>query len=233
MIFMKIIMIILAAMIIIAYNQTLVNKEFSHKSLLPYSNIDRDEDDDIVTYGVKKISSKYNVTNITIKVKDCNESVAGKYIPASKSIIICKNFINYIKYYYKYLKLEDYNKSVNATILFILYHEYAHMFDDIYDLPIVGNEEIAADQFAALNLLDDYMLYNYLEAYKQLIDDANDIPAWDEHPTYRQHYYNLVCLLYGYDSDTYSKFKEELHNRAERCDYEYNSISTAWSELLN
>lgn len=228
---MKIIVLIPVFGMIIPY--FIPSQELSYNSLMPYSKVGIDGDDDgIIAYGVKKIDAKYGIPDISISVKDCNESIAGKYIPSSKSIIICNDFIKYVKDTYKHLELDDYRKSVNGTILFILYHEFAHMFDDLYNLPIVGNDEIAADQFAALNLLEDGLLYNHLQAYKQLIDDAADIPAWDEHPSYKQQYYNLACMLYGYDSITYSNLKEELHDRAYRCYHEFNSISMGWSELL-
>ncbi|RMF31161.1 MAG: hypothetical protein D6752_02760, partial [Candidatus Nitrosothermus koennekii] len=148
------------------------------------------------------------------------------------SIIICQEFIRYIEEKYKELNLSDYAKSRDATILFILYHEIAHMFIDVKNLPVVGNEEIASDQFAALMLLEDELLDEHLEAYKKLIDVVDDnVPAWDEHPSYKQQYYNLACLLYGYDND--DTLAKELHSRADRCNYEYNNAKEGWFTLLN
>ncbi len=214
-----------------------LHDQISNEKLMPYSNVYHAEKEDysIIEYGVKKMESRYKVPDeVSVRVDKCSSNVAGKYNTLSKSIVICKAFIEYIKNTYKHLELEDYEKSLNATILFVLYHEFGHMFKDVYDLPIVGNEEIAADQFAALMLLEDNLLYNHLEAYKQMIDMIDkDIPAWDEHPSYKQQYYNLACMLYGYDKLQYSMLASELEDRAERCGYEYNTIQRGWSMLLN
>ncbi len=212
--------------------------ELSHEEVMPYSSTNvtiKGDANGVIRYGIERLEEKYTVPNdITINVKDCSSNIAGKYIPISKSIIICKEFIRYIEHSYKSFELSEYDKSINATILFILYHEFAHLFKDRYNLPIVGNEEIASDQFAALMLVEDDLLYNHLEAYKQLIDSIDtSVPAWDEHPDYIQQYYNLTCLLYGSDKDEYADLAEELHSRAKRCTYEYDSVKSSWSTLLN
>jgi hypothetical protein len=211
------------------------NSELVHEEIIPYSSdIGSNKNyNDIIGYGITKVEEKYDIPdNIKIDVKQCSASIAGKYIPSSKSIIICQEFIRYIEQKYKALDLSDYSKSIDATILFILYHETAHMFIDIRNLPVVGNEEIASDQFAALMLLEDDLLDEYLEAYKKLIDAVDDdIPAWDEHPSYKQQYYNLACLLYGHNND--DALAKELHNRADRCNYEYNNAKEGWFTLLN
>lgn len=228
----SLLMIVLASSII--YSQD----ELVHKEVMPYSStnvVTNGDTNGIIKYGVGKINEKYIVPDdITVNVKNCSSNIAGKYMPLSKKIVICKEFIRYVENIYKLFELSDYEKSVNATILFILYHEFAHLFKDRYNIPIVGNEEIASDQFAALILLEDDLLYNHLEAYKEVIDSTNSkVNAWDEHPDYKQQYYNLICLLYGSEKDKYSYLADELHDRADRCSYEYNSIKNGWSILLN
>ncbi len=219
------------AIILLSQYSVIEYEEFTHYSLA-YSSYDKKgKSDDIINYGVNTLAKKYNIPQ-DIKVKSEVCSTAGKYDPSSRSIILCKEFIAYIKDTYKSLSLSDYTKSVKATILFILYHEFAHAFIDIYNLPVVGNEEIAADQFAALLLLDDNLLYNHLEAYKQIINGIDPLPAWDEHPDYKQQYYNIACILYGSNNE-YKSLKNELHERAERCNYEYNNIKEGWIELLS
>ncbi len=221
---------LIIAMVIISQYSLIESEEFTHNSLSYGYSDKKGSNDDIISYGINNISSKYKIPkDIKIKSEEC--SIAGKYSSGSKSITICKEFIAYIKDTYKSLELSDYSKSVKATILFILYHEFAHAFTDIYNLPVVGNEEIAADQFAALILLEDGLLYNHLEAYRQIINNAEPLPAWDEHPDYKQQYYNLACILYG--SNNEYNFKAELHERAKRCNYEYNNIKEGWSELLS
>lgn len=210
------------------------DNDLVHEEIMPSSHANSNINaNDIIQYGITKVEEKYDIPdNVKISVKECSSSIAGKYIPSSKSILICQEFIRYIEQKYKELELSDYAKSKDATILFILYHEIAHMFIDVKNLPVVGNEEIASDQFAALLLLEDELLDEHLEAYKKIIDAVDDnVPAWDEHPSYKQQYYNLLCLLYGYNND--NKLAEELHDRAYRCNYEYNNAKEGWSELLN
>ncbi len=123
---------------------------------------------------------------------------------------------------------EDY--VVSAVLDFFIYHEAGHAIIDLWQLPITGREEDAADQFATLVLLSgtgwftdhsspltDAELEKALAAADfwgllrtpfKILAAMPDSAAYvqppffsDEHSMYEQRYYNTLCWLYGAQPD--------------------------------
>ena len=128
------------------------------------------------------------------------------------------------------------------------YHELGHMTIDIYDLPVTGREEDVADQLAAYWLLepvDGKVNADNVQAAKDTAEwydlasaapeDLDEGYFADEHTLDQARAYDFECWIYGSDpkanADIVSsgKLPEE---RASGCEGEYNSLSRAWSDLL-
>ena len=128
--------------------------------------------------------------------------------------------------------------GVANALHWVFMHELGHAVVDMYDLPIAGQEEDAADQFATIMLLREgtegaYALLSIVHVYAASPDYT---PHWSTHSFNLQRYYNMLCLLYGKHQDDYiGVFVEGLipESRAIRCADEYRSAADAWSVLLS
>lgn len=130
------------------------------------------------------------------------------------------------------------------------FHETGHMVIDLYDLPVVGREEDAADQLAAFLLLapgpdgqidpgsvqavkDFAQVFEEYDARSGEIDSADFA---DEHSMNLTRMYNLECWLYGADPDANADVVTDgslPQERADRCEDEYQQLSDSWSVLLD
>lgn len=183
--------------------------------------------------------------NIEVIFTSCGESNAY-YDPEDITITMCYELIaDYLTIFEENIETEeDYANEVIDASSFTFFHELGHALIDQYELPITGNEEDAADNFAAIALLDAYeddfgvlsgMFQFDMEAAEEQ-ENLEDLAYWDEHALSTQRFYNTACLIYGSDPDEFSFIVEDEYlpsDRAERCEEEYEQKSSAWWTLIN
>jgi hypothetical protein len=138
---------------------------------------------------------------------------------------------------------EEVASKAVAALVFTFYHELGHALVDIYDLPVTGKEEDAVDQLATVMLLETWegedselAILSSAEWFDLDASEDEDEPNMaDEHSLDQQRYYNLVCWIYGSDTDYFSDVVDDWQlppARAERCASEYARMSTSWDALL-
>lgn len=176
------------------------------------------------------------------------------YLPAKKEIVMSYSFIFFLSSLYldqyKNASDDDMIDFTLRTSMFLFYHEIAHAMIDIYELPIVSNEETAADNLAvilALEYNDDgfSVIMDSAELFNLLDHSApkkrNEKDYWDEHTLDAQRFYNILCLAYGVYPDKVNKAVSEVKNkklmefvkeRGESCRNLYDQQLTAWAKLL-
>jgi hypothetical protein len=130
--------------------------------------------------------------------------------------------------------------SVVETFL----HEAAHALFDVFEIPILGREEDAADQVAAFILLQlsDKVARRMVGGVAQNLaaegkrDQRTRVKAFsDEHGLPQQRFYNLLCMAYGAKPQLFSDFVKKGYlpkERAEGCEDEYEQVEYAVSTLL-
>ncbi len=135
---------------------------------------------------------------------------------------------------------------VRANLISTFYHELAHAMIDTMALPVLAQEEDAADVFSALmieHLFDpDTAKDIVVGALKSAKIDASewiqDGRTWDysdEHGHDLQRYYNLACLYYGADPENRADFATAVNlpdDRAEKCGGEYDLASNSWGPII-
>ncbi len=120
---------------------------------------------------------------------------------------------------------------------------------DIFDVPVFGRQEDAADQFATYILLQfggerAYKLiagaaYGYHEYIKDLKDKPKvtlPLAAFSsDHGTPEERFYNLLCTAYGYDATLFADLvKERLpESRAKKCKFEYDDLRFAFRQVFS
>ncbi len=136
-----------------------------------------------------------------------------------------------------------------GQLLFALMHEFGHAAFDIYQVPVFGRQEDAADQFATYVMLQfggekaHRLIKGAAYSYKGFIKDLKDKPKVtlpmaafsSDHGAPEERFYNLACISYGWDPKIFADLvdKEYLpENRAKVCKYEYSNLRYAFRKMI-
>jgi hypothetical protein len=139
--------------------------------------------------------------------------------------------------------------AVVGQLFFALAHEFGHAVFDIFDIPVFGREEDAADQFATYIMLqfgDDRarrLITGAAFSYRAFVKNAKEKPSVSvplltfssDHGSPEQRFYNLLCLAYGYDAKIFADVVENEYlpkTRAKNCRYEYVVLRYAFRQLI-
>jgi hypothetical protein len=136
----------------------------------------------------------------------------------------------------------------------VLLHEAAHALFDLIKIPVLGQEEVAADQLAAYLVLqfprekkrslilgavyahaNELKVYRARDLYRPRLQVGRHVSFADEHSTTAQRLYNLMCLAYGSDHELFADAAEKGFlppERAAICDHEYQQIDFAFHQLI-
>ena len=186
---------------------------------------------------------------LTIKTKECGMSNAWYDTPNSvPTVTMCYEMIEDI--------LQGAPTETTPTgvtprdaiagqFFFWTTHEIGHAMFDIFDIPLFGREEDAADQFAGYVVLQ----FEKDEARRLLAGAAYSGHAlgvnFRENPEVQkrlenyssnhglpeQRFYNMLCMAYGADPVLFAYVVESGYlpkARASHCEYEYQRFKHAW-----
>ncbi len=141
------------------------------------------------------------------------------------------------------ISLEQFTRG---TLRFVILHELGHGLVDLYDLPVLGREEDAADRFATFWMSPDSQgedgtdavaaMEWWLASAKQSDATREQLPWWDEHGMDEQRAYQIACLLYGASPDDFRPLVGRMgmpERSRERCLGEAVQNNISWSKLLN
>jgi Putative metallopeptidase len=195
----------------------------------------------------KLITSEINLPrDITVVVTDCGQANAF-YNSEKHAIVMCNELIksNYQVLLNNGYEEEEALQTAIFASVFTFYHESAHMLISELNLPVVGRDEDAADQFAAFFLLINDSSKGksisgeiVMAAAKLFALQSTPVTPEDtinEHALNQQRFYSLVCILYGAAPEKYSGLVAKLgysESRLNRCQADAVSIVTAWQRLL-
>lgn len=138
---------------------------------------------------------------------------------------------------------------VHANVEFTLLHELAHMFFDLYEVPLLGSEENAADRVALAAILSGATAADGYTAEQKLLAVASNWHAdWesmqelqrslansDSHSQEIERANTVACFVYGSDPDRYADLiytRVMPFKRYTECEGEYEQAlkSIAWLE---
>jgi hypothetical protein len=156
-----------------------------------------------------------------------------------------------LSYFKKHHYEKTYDKTAKQaaldTLLHTLFHEIGHAFIADQNIPILGKEEDAVDNLAAI-LMIEYLNNGddrVISAADMFAFESEDRPDYydfgeyiDEHSFDLQRYFSTLCLVYGSNPKKYHYLLEEvekeyLAERKEFCQYQYQNLSDNWHRYLN
>jgi hypothetical protein len=185
--------------------------------------------------------------DVTIHV--VNDFVGPNYQPATRTITLSYGFVEYVAK----LLLENFPElHTNQNELgrewaaingFILVHEWGHALIDLYDLPVLGKEEDAADALAAVFMtqfvkggdefsFDAAKFFDALSARQRKLAPSD---YWDQHSLDKQRAYSIVCWVAGASQEDFQAIEQKgilSEDRLRSCPAEYNQRVKSWGALL-
>ena len=120
---------------------------------------------------------------------------------------------------------------------------------ELYDVPLFGREEDAADQFAAYVMLQfgkdrarklvygaAYSFHSYVAAFKDKPNVTIPLAAFSStHGQPEERFYNLLCTAYGADAEEFAFLVTDEYlpkTRAPHCEREFSALMKAFSREI-
>ena len=139
--------------------------------------------------------------------------------------------------------------AICGQLFFAMAHELGHAMFDIFDVPVFGRQEDAADQFAAFIMLQfggeqarrlikgaAYAYYDYVKNFKEKPKVTVPLAAFSsDHGAPEERYFSLLCTAYGYDDKLFAAVVEKEYlpqSRAKKCKFEYEELKFAFDEVF-
>ena len=138
--------------------------------------------------------------------------------------------------------------ALMGQMLFTFIHEFGHLSFDVYQVPIFGHEEDAADNFATYIMLQfredaPRLIMGAAWSYRAFIKNVQDNPKAtvplvafsSDHGQPEQRFFNLLCMAYGSDSKRFAGLVAKgflPEARAKDCKYEYDVMKFAFNKQI-
>jgi hypothetical protein len=130
-------------------------------------------------------------------------------------------------------------RNTHDAMLFTAFHELGHALHDQLKLPLLGNEEDAVDDIAALWMIrlgvGEAAIHAAYGHHLRAKQPEYDNSPWDDHNNGARRGYAIACLLYGADPERHVNVFREMNIPAPhitRCKDEYAERLSAWQKLL-
>jgi hypothetical protein len=141
-------------------------------------------------------------------------------------------------------------EALVGPLFLVLLHETGHAIYDIFQVPVLGSQEDAADQFATYVLLQfggeraHRLIRGAAYSFKRIIADVKNKPNVtlpldafsSDHSRPEQRFFNLACIAYGYDAKLFAGVVENGYlpeKRAKKCKAEYDDLTFALQRLVD
>jgi Putative metallopeptidase len=184
---------------------------------------------------------------LTLKVQSCDGRVNSYYW--EDNVIVCYEYLDSL---FKAAPAEmtpegltRHDALVGMTVDVFL-HETGHAVFDLLQIPFLGREEDAADQFStyiqlqlakedARRLILGVAFLGRQQTEQELARNPQAREFADTHGTPAQRYFTVLCMAYGSDPDLFADAISKGHlpeARAKNCHYEYSRFGFGFQELI-
>ena len=184
---------------------------------------------------------------LRMQAKQCNQ-VNAFYSPTDRSLTVCYELVAFFESQAPQTVTSDgfitRDASIAGGVIGTLLHESGHMMFDMFDVPVFGREEDAADEtaaFLALQFSKDVARtvikgFVYQWAVAKDPDASAPMSAYsDVHGSASQRMYNTLCLGYGGDPKTFQDFVDKGYlpqSRAASCPTDFALVKFAFETTI-
>ena len=181
---------------------------------------------------------------LLLRFAECKDEDAW-YDPKEHTVTFCYELVAHIQKIAPRRSQEGVarQEAIVGSVVFSLLHEIGHALIDMLEWPVLGREEDAADQLAAYMLLQlDKPLPQKLiggAAWMWGQEARSDKPDREDfadvHSLSAQRFFNLLCIAYGADPNTFSFLTKKRYlppSRAQGCGHEYKRLSFAVQKVF-
>jgi Putative metallopeptidase len=199
---------------------------------------------------VRKIFSPWNLGDIDLNIRTMSCGVANAWyqrVGKVPTVTICYEYLQEIwdsmPEETKAVLGESMQDAICGQLFFAVAHELGHAMFDIFDVPVFGRQEDAADQFATFIMLQFggeqalQLIDGAAYGYRAYINDLSTKPQVtlplaslaSDHGSPEERYFNLICAAYGYDARLFSVEMNKIPpSRAQKCKFEYEDLKFAF-----
>lgn len=175
----------------------------------------------------------------------CEGEADAWYEPTKHQVTLCYEYIEELRRKAPKQTTEDGvtpEDAVIGPVMEVVLHETAHAVFHMLSLPILGKEEDAADQFAAIMLLQmgqetarrtiAATAHMYWREAEESPADHSDFAGAHSPPI--QRFYQLACIAYGWDQKLFGFVRETYlePQRADECPDEAETLKASFWKLL-
>jgi hypothetical protein len=200
-------------------------------------------------HGLEKMQEIFSVlrlpSDLNLRTTECGMANAWYQRP---TVTICYEYLNDIR---KSIPAETTPQGITPTdavlgqFFYVVAHEMGHAVFDMLNVPLWGRAEDAADQFATYVMLQfgkdnarrliggaAYSYRNYINNPKVVVP----LEAFSEvHGAPVQRFYNLLCMAYGADRETFGDLVANGYlpqTRARNCRVEFGEANFAFQQTV-
>jgi hypothetical protein len=181
---------------------------------------------------------------LTLKVQGCDGQVNAHYW--RDQITVCYEYFDFLLKVAPQMPTPEgltRHQALAGMTADVFLHETGHAVFDMLEIPFMGREEDAADQFSAYVQLQRskedarHLILGvaYLGSKEAQQEMASMAQQADVHELPAQRYYNVLCMAYGDDPILFADAIQFWHlpeNRAKDCHYEYLRYQYAFRALI-
>jgi hypothetical protein len=192
--------------------------------------------------------------DLQIRMTNCN-GVPNAYFSRDKDLPTIRICYEYLQQVYQMMPKAPTPEGITprealvGQLVFAVAHEFGHAVFDIYNVPVFGRQEDAADQFATYFLLQfggeraQRLIWGAAYAYHEYMSKVKDearvtlsVAAFSsEHGAPEERFYNLVCIAYGFDPKIFDAAVQKDYlpeARAKVCKFEYANLKFAVETMI-
>jgi Putative metallopeptidase len=193
--------------------------------------------------------------DLSLVAKECGMANAWYQRP---KVTICYEYVDDID---KGVRKETrdgitHSDGVLGQFIYTVAHEMGHALFDTLNVPLLGRPEDAADEFATYMMLSfgkqdaRRLIHGAAYGYKDYLRNLKvTVPLHafsDAHGAPMQRFYNLLCIAYGADQETFGDLADHQHltetralfqghlpeGRARGCRIEFGELNFAFQHLI-
>src|SRR4029077_7435609 len=193
--------------------------------------------------------------DLSLVAKECGMANAWYQRP---KVTICYEYVDDID---KGVRKETHDgithsDGVLGQFIYTVAHEMGHALFDTLNVPLFGRPEDAADEFATYMMLSfgkqeaRRLIHGAAYGYKDYVRNPQvTVPLHafsDAHGAPMQRFYNLLCIAYGADQETFGDLADHQHlsetralfqghlpeGRARGCRIEFGELNFAFQHLI-